>query len=68
MYREITQTINLNGRDSDDSTVSVDGEIEVRATDIANDSDDVAADVHELSSALSAAIDETLEDWREGDP
>lgn len=68
MYREITQTINLNGRDSDDSTVSVDGEIEVRATDIANDSDDVAADVHELLSALSAAIDETLEDWREGDP
>jgi len=67
-YREISQTINLNeGGAGDDLPVTISGEIEVRKTDIATDSDDAADAVHELASQLDRAITDVIGEYSEGE-
>lgn len=65
-YREVQHTINVNGRNGD-LPVDIDGEIEVRQTDIATDADTAAGDVHAIASELESAIHDILEDHREDD-
>jgi len=65
MYREISETVNLNSASSHEIPVEISGEIEVSETDIAADADETAETVHEVSNALAEAIEETLAEYEE---